>query len=82
MLMSLVPVGFGNFVSLDVVVAIGSYASSSIAKSVQEANVTHKLIDLTAGRVTKSVFFLVSGEIVLSALGPEVIARKVRTNGY
>ncbi len=75
--MTVVSVGFGNYVCRGRVVAILSCDSSPIKRAVQEARKKGGLIDATQGRKTKSVLFMDDGRIVLSGLGPETLARRM-----
>lgn len=77
MLTSLVPVGFGNYVSMEKVVAISPYLSSSVIRLVRELRALGRVIDFTAKRSIKSVFFLTSGKVILTALNPETITRRI-----
>ena len=75
--MKLVNIGFGNLVSADKVVAVVSPESAPIKRMVQEARDRGQLIDATYGRRTQGVLILDNDHLVLSALSPEVIARRL-----
>jgi hypothetical protein len=69
-------VGFGNYVIRERLVAILSSSSAPVKRAVQEARKAGQLIDATQGRRTKSVLFVDTGQIVLSALGQETLAKR------
>ena len=75
--MSVLSVGFGNYVSRERVIAIVSTDSSPIKRAVQEARSNGNLIDATQGRRTKSALFMDDGRLVVSGLGPETLAKRV-----
>ena len=75
--MKLINIGFGNMVNADKVLAVVSPESAPIKRIVQEAKEKGCLIDATYGRRTQGVLILDNDHLVLSALGPEVIARRL-----
>ena len=75
--MKLLNIGFGNMVSTDRLIAIVSPDSAPIKRMIQEARDRGVLIDATYGRRTQGVLILDNDHLVLSALGPEVIARRL-----
>ena len=75
--MTTINIGYSNFVNADHVVAIVSPESAPIKRMVQEARENGMLIDATYGRRTRAVLIMDNDHLVLSALGPEVIARRL-----
>ena len=75
--MKLLPIGFGNFVSPEHVIPIVSPDSAPIKRLVQEARDGGKLIDASFGRSTRAVIIADSGNVILSALTPEVLSSRV-----
>ena len=75
--MSVVGVGFGNFVTRERVIAIVSPDSSPAKRAVQEARKDGTLVDATQGRKTKSVLYMDNGRVVVSGLGPETLAKRL-----
>lgn len=75
----LVNVGFGNMVNSGKVTAVISPESAPIKRLVQAAKEDMSAIDATQGRKTKSVLVMESGQLVLSALQPETIANRFRS---
>ena len=75
--MKLINIGFGNMVSAGRLIAVVSPESAPIKRMVQEARERGVLIDATYGRRTQGVLILDNDHLVLSALGPEVIARRL-----
>jgi len=77
---SLISVGFGNNVSASRVIAIVANDSLPVKRSIADAKERQTLIDTTQGRKTRSVIFMDSGHLVLSALQPETIANRFSSN--
>lgn len=73
----LINVGFGNIVSATRLIAIVSPESAPIKRIIQEAREAGRLIDATYGRRTRAVIVMDSDHVVLSALQPETIARRI-----
>lgn len=72
-----VNIGLGNIVLLKKIVAVVTPESAPIKRLVQEARDEGCLIDATYGRRTRSVIITDSGQVVLSPVQPETIARRV-----
>ena len=77
--MSVLSVGFDNYVARERVVAVVCFDSSPIKRAVQEARKDGTLVDATQDRKTKSVVFMDDGRLVLSGLGPETLAKRMET---
>jgi extracellular matrix regulatory protein A len=75
-------VGFGNYIVRERIIAILSSSSAPIKRAIQEARKQGQLIDATQGRRTKSVLFMDTGQIVISALGQETIAKRAASPLY
>ena len=76
--MSLINIGFGNYVSSGKLVSVTSPDSAPIKRAIQLAREGGKLVDASFGRSTRSVLFMENGYIVLSALAPELIADRIQ----
>lgn len=74
--MKLLPIGFGNMVSAQRIISIVSPESAPIKRMVQDVREKGLLIDASFGRSTKAVIIMDSGNVVLSALTPEVLAAR------
>ncbi len=74
--MKLINIGFGNMISDARVLSIVAPDSAPIKRMVQEARERGMLIDASYGRKTKSVIVMDTDHVVLSAIGPEVIAAR------
>ena len=74
--MRLVNIGFGNLVSAQRVVSIVSPESAPIKRAIQDVRERGLLIDASFGRSTRAVLFMDSGNVILSALQPEVLAAR------
>ena len=77
MSIQLLNIGFGNMVSANRVIAIISPESAPIKRMVQDARDKSLLIDATYGRKTRAVLVMDSGQIVLSAIQPEMVAHRI-----
>ena len=75
--MKLVNIGFGNMVSSHRMLSIVSPDSAPIKRLVQEAKERSMVIDASFGRRTKSVIIMDTDHVVLSAIPPETIARRM-----
>lgn len=73
----LLHIGFGNVLSISRVVAIVSPNSAPSKRLVQEGKTEGRIIDMTSGRRTKAVLVMDTGHIVLAAIAPDTIARRV-----
>lgn len=78
--MKLLGIGFGNFVSPSHIISIVSPDSAPIKRLVQEVREKGLLIDASFGRSTKAVLIADSGNVILSALTPEVLASRLEDN--
>ncbi len=77
--MKLLPIGFGNYISAERLLAVTSPDSAPVKRMIQEVRERGLLIDASFGRSTKSVLTMDSGHVVLSALTPEVLAGRLGT---
>ena len=72
--MQLIPIGYGNAVSAERLIAVVSPESAPIKRIIQDARDRGMLIDATYGRKTKSVLIMDSDHVVLSAVLPSSVA--------
>ena len=77
--MKLISVGYGNMIAADRVVAVLGGVSAPTRRLVSEAREKGLLIDATCGRRTKSVIVTDSEHCILSAVAPETIAGRIKT---
>ena len=75
--MKLIGIGFGNLVSAGRIISIVSPESAPIKRMIQDARERGLLIDASFGRSTKAVITMDSGNVILSALPPDIIAASV-----
>ena len=75
--MKLINIGFGNMVSAGRLIAIVSPESAPIKRIVQEARDKGSLIDATYGRRTRAVIIMDSDHIILSAVQPETVTKRL-----
>lgn len=74
----LVHIGFGNFISMNKVIAISSPVSAPTKRLIHEGKDKGLLIDMTSGRKTKAVIITENSHLILSALTPETIAARLQ----
>ena len=75
--MKLMNIGFGNMVSADRLLTGVSPDAAPIKRLVQEAREHGMLIDASCGRKTKAVLVMDTDHVILSAIPPETIARRL-----
>lgn len=73
----LVNIGFGNAVNISKVLAVVNPDAAPIKRMVQSAKEEGRAIDATQGRKTKAVIFLQENRLLLSALQPETIVKRM-----
>ncbi|MDE6594004.1 MAG: DUF370 domain-containing protein [Oscillospiraceae bacterium] len=78
--MKLIPIGYGNAVNSDRVVAVVSPESAPIKRIITDARDRGMLIDATYGRKTKTVVVMDSDHVVLSALSPESLTGRTEND--
>ncbi len=77
---NLVNIGFGNLVNAEKVIAVVNPDAAPIKRMVQNAKDRQCVIDATQGRRTKAVLVMETEQIVLSAVQPDTIARRLNGN--
>ena len=75
--MRLINIGFGNMVAADRVIAVVSPESSPIKRVIRESEDKGLLITATYGRRTRAVIVMDSEHVVLSAILPDTISRRI-----
>ncbi len=74
---NLINIGFGNLVNAEKVIAVVNPDAAPIKRMVQNAKDQQLVIDATQGRRTKSVLVMETEQIVLSAVQPDTIVRRL-----
>ncbi|MCR5137469.1 MAG: DUF370 domain-containing protein [Oscillospiraceae bacterium] len=74
---SLLPIGFGNYVAEDKILSVLSPDSAPIKRLMSDGRERGLLVDASFGRSTKAILLLTSGHMILSALSPEELAKKM-----
>ena len=69
--------GFGNIVNRDKIVAVVSPDAAPVKRMVQQGKEEKIVIDATQGRRTKAVLVTQEGFLVLSALQPDTIGKRL-----
>lgn len=77
--MKLLNIGFGNMVAAGRIIAVVAPDSAPVKRMVQDARDASKLVDATAGRRTRAVMMMDNGYVVLSAVQPETIAGRLKS---
>lgn len=75
--MQLINIGFGNMVSSERLLTVVSPESAPVKRLVQEAKERAMLIDASFGRKTRAVLVMDTDHVILSAITPEAIARRI-----
>ncbi|MGM9564316.1 MAG: DUF370 domain-containing protein [Faecousia sp.] len=75
--MKLINIGFGNLVSAQRLLTVVSPDSAPVKRLVQEAKERAMLIDASFGRKTRAVLVMDTDHVILSALPPETIAKRL-----
>jgi regulator of extracellular matrix RemA (YlzA/DUF370 family) len=70
---SVISVGFNNFVARDKIIAITAVNTNPIKRAIRIAQEENRLIDATMGKKVKSAIFINSNQLVLSALTPQTL---------
>ena len=78
--MKLVNIGFGNMVCIDRVIAIVVPESAPIKRIVSESKDRGLCIDATYGRKTRTVLITDTDHVILSALQPDTVRRRVENS--
>ncbi|MEG0578379.1 MAG: DUF370 domain-containing protein [Niameybacter sp.] len=73
----LIPIGLGNFVALEHIIAVVAPESAPVKRAVKAAKESDTIIDATLGRLTRSVIFMTNNSVVLSSINPQTIIDKV-----
>ena len=75
--MKLINIGFGNMINASRLIAIVCPESAPIKRIIQEAKEKGLLIDATYGRRTRAVIIMDSDHVILSAVQPETVSRRL-----
>ncbi len=74
---TLLAIGFGNYVAAEKIVSILAPDSSPVRRLIADAREQRLLVDASFGRSTRSVILMSSSHMILSALKPEELAAKL-----
>lgn len=75
--MKFINIGFGNMVAANRVIAVVSPDSSPIKRAIRESEDKGLLINATYGRRTRAVIVMDSEHVILSAILPETITKRL-----
>lgn len=73
----MINVGYGGQVQTLKVAAISHYQGNPVIALVRGLRDKGQVLDITAGRKTRSVIWLDNGNIILSAISPEALAQRI-----
>ena len=76
----LINIGYGNVINPEQIVSIVRADSAPVKRQVQLARENGTAVDATQGRKTQGVIFTTSQYVMLSALLPETIAGRLRSD--
>ena len=74
---SVMSIGFGNYVVKEKVTAVLGADSAPVRRAIQEARRVGQLVDATQGRRTRSVIFTDNRQVIISGLNQETLARRL-----
>jgi regulator of extracellular matrix RemA (YlzA/DUF370 family) len=74
---SVINIGFGNYVVKERVIAIISADSAPMRRAIQEARRVGQLVDATQGRRTRSAIFTDGKQVIISGLNQETLAKRL-----
>ena len=74
--MHFVNTGYGNYVDAENIITVIEPKSAPVQRKIKQAESQDRLINATYGRRVRSVLFMNTGEIILSAVQPETIVRR------
>ena len=75
---TLLAIGFGNYVAADKIITILSPDSAPIKRMITDGRERGMLVDASFGRSTRSVILTSSNHVILSALTPEELTRRIQ----
>ena len=73
-------IGFGNMVNADKVVVVVRPDAAPVKRMVQAAKENGRITDATQGRRTKAVLMTEESFVILSALQPDTIGRRIQSD--
>ena len=76
---ALLSIGFGNYIAGDKIISILSPDSAPIKRMIADGRERGLLVDASFGRSTRSVILMNSNHMILSALTPEELAQKLKS---
>ena len=75
--MKILNIGFENIVSLNKLVSVLNPEAAPVKRIVKNSKDSNTLLDATCGRKTQSVIIMDSGHVVISALKPETLEKRI-----
>lgn len=79
--MKLLNIGFGNYVAVERVISVVSPESAPIKRLIQDSREKGLLIDASFGRSTKAVIIIDCGNVILSAIAPDILYERLNSDG-
>ena len=78
MSVELLHAGFSSYINMSRALVIVDPDTAPIKRLIQQAREEGRLIDITHGRKTKALVVLDTGHVVIAALEPRTLMRRVR----
>jgi len=75
--MQLLNIGYNNLINIAHLISITAPESAPVKRIITEARARQMLIDATFGRKTAAVLTMTSDHVVLSALAPDKLRRRL-----
>lgn len=74
--MKFINAGYGNLIAAERIVLIASPDSAPVKRMIQDAKDSHRAVDLTCGKRTRSIIVTDTEHVIMSALPPEKLAAR------
>lgn len=78
-MLKFVNIGFGNLINAGKVVTVVSPDAAPVKRLIQSAREEGRVIDATQGRKTKGVLVTEDAYVILSALQPDTLGRRLQS---
>ncbi|NQS99763.1 MAG: DUF370 domain-containing protein [Candidatus Omnitrophica bacterium] len=75
--MKVISLGFDNGILASRIVAVADISSKAMKRLRDEARKSHRLVDVTNGRRTRSIVITDSGHIFLSSVQPQTLTQRI-----
>lgn len=76
----LLHIGFQHYIRMEAFISFHPVKSAPIRKMIAEADRNQKVFDACMGRKTRTVFFTVTGQLILSSIDSKVLRQRCSRN--